>query len=206
MKNVVQRARALARKLVRRSWMRYALRGVGGSDNHARLDLAYSVPDPWNLESKGELERFEGTNRIALGAFGHVGSLLELGCGEGHQSAHFARISDRVHGVDVSGTAVERARKRMPGGEFAVADVFGQPWGDAKGRFDLVTACEMLYYLKDPAGTIARMRHLGKACLVTVYSPGLCRLGPLLDGIEGVRKDWLYYGDTTWLVWWWRNG
>ena len=27
-------------KARRRLWMKYALRGVGGSDNHARLDLA----------------------------------------------------------------------------------------------------------------------------------------------------------------------
>ena len=206
MKNVVQRARAYARKLVRRSWMRYALRGVGASDNFARLDLAYSVPDPWNMESTGERRRFDGTNRIAVEAFGRVGTLLELGCGEGHQTSHFTQIADSVRGLDVSATAIERARKRLPGAEFAVADIFGQPWGDNEGQFDLVTACEMLYYLKEPAATIERMRHLGKACLVTVYSPGLRRLGPLLDGIPGVRKDWLYYGDTTWLVWWWRNG
>ena len=42
---MLQRATTMLRKARRRLWMKYALRGVGGSDNHARLDLAYAVAD-----------------------------------------------------------------------------------------------------------------------------------------------------------------
>jgi len=44
------------RKSLRRGWMNYALRGVGANDNYKRLDLAYRIGDPWNMES--DLERF----------------------------------------------------------------------------------------------------------------------------------------------------
>ena len=199
------RAEALLRKARRRLWMKYALRGVGGSDNHARLDLAYAVEDPWNMDSAMERARFEATNAVIERAFGRVGSVLELGCGEGHQTEWLARVSDQQYGVDVSAQAIERARLRLPGACFAATDVFGQPWGEARHRFDLVTACEVLYYLSDPAATIARMRHLGRNGLVTFFAPACGRVGPHLEAIPGLRKDWIFHGGTAWLVAWWRD-
>ena len=202
---MLSRAAHLLRKARRRLWMKYALRGVGGSDNFERLDLAYSVEDPWNMESALERARFEATNRVIERAFGRVGSVLELGCGEGHQSEYLARLSDRLYGVDVSAQAVERAQKRLPQAEFAAADIFGQPWGDARHRFDLVTACEVLYYLSEPEKTLARMRHLGRCGLVTFFAPACGRIGPHLDAMPGVHKDWIWHGGTAWLVGWWRD-
>lgn len=195
----------LLKKAQRRLWMKYALRGVGGSDNHSRLDLAYSMEDPWNMDSALEQARFEGTNRIIEQAFGHVGSVLEIGCGEGHQTAHLARLSDMQYGIDVSAHAIERARLRLPDAHFAATDLFHQPWGEQRHRFDLVTACEVLYYLSDPAATIARMRHLGRSGLVTFFAPASGRIGPHLDPVPGLHKDWIYHGGTAWLVGWWTN-
>lgn len=193
------------RKARRRLWMKYALRGVGGNDNHARLDMAYSMEDPWNMDSSMERARFEATNRIIERAFGRVGSLLELGCGEGHQTEWFARVSDEQYGVDVSPQAVARARLRMPSAHFAATDAFGQPWGEQKHRFDLVTACEVLYYLGDPAATIARMRHLGRCGLVTFFAPACGRVGPHVAAVPGLQRDWIFHGGTAWLVGWWRD-
>lgn len=198
-------ARALLQKVKRRSWMKYALRGVGANDNFGRLDLAYSIEDPWNMDSPTEISRFEGTNRIIEREFGRVGSLLELGCGEGHQTRHLARLADRVYGLDVSAKAVERARVRLPQGQFAAADLFNQPWSAEVPRFELITACEVLYYMSDVEQTLARMSELGRNCLVTIFAPAARRVGPQLDRIEGLRKDWIWHGGTVWLVAWWRN-
>ncbi|MBX3710752.1 MAG: class I SAM-dependent methyltransferase [Lysobacter sp.] len=202
---MLNRAATLLRKARRRLWMKYALRGVGGSDNFERLDLAYSVEDPWNMASDLERARFEATNRVVERAFGHVDSVLELGCGEGHQTEWFARLSDRQYGVDVSAQAVERARRRLPAAKFEATDIFGQPWGDARHRFDLVTACEVLYYLSEPEKTIARMRHLGRNGLVTFFAPACGRVGPHLETIPGLQRDWIFHGNTAWLVAWWRD-
>jgi len=68
--------------------------------------------------------------------FGRVSSLLEIGCGEGHQSAQLQLVCDRLTGLDVSGRAVKRARGRCPGGEFLVGDVFSQEV-DARGHLTL---------------------------------------------------------------------
>lgn len=202
---MLNRAATLLRKARRRLWMKYALRGVGGSDNFDRLDLAYSVEDPWNMASDLERARFEATNRVIERAFGRIGSVLELGSGEGHQTEWFARLSDRQYGVDVSPQAVERARKRLPDAHFDATDIFGQPWGDARHRFDLVTACEVLYYLSEPEKTIAHMRHLGRNGLVTFFAPACGRVGPHLETIPGLRRDWIFHGNTAWLIAWWRD-
>lgn len=203
-------AMRLWKKAQRRLWMKYAMRGVGGNDNHARLELAYAVSDPWNMDSALERARFDATNAIIERAFGRVGSILELGCGEGHQTAHFARLSDQQYGLDVSARAIDRARLRLPSAQFAAADIFSQPWGsealgDSRHRFDLVTACEVLYYVADPAKTIERMRHLGRNGLVTFFAPAVVRTGPPLESIPGLQRDWIYHDRTAWLVAWWRN-
>lgn len=197
--------RRFLQKAARRSWMKYAMRGVGGADNYERLDLAYQVADPWHMDSPGEQARFEGTNCLIERHVGRVGSVLELGSGEGHQTEFLARLCDQVYGVDVSPKAIERARKRLPQAQFAATDIFGQPWGDAPGRFDLVTACEVLYYVKDIDATIARMSLLGRHCFVTFFAPALRRVGPHLDAIPGLRKDWIGYGSTVWLACWWSH-
>src|SRR5262245_47425886 len=93
---------------VRRTWIKYALRGVSGHDAHDRLDRAYRVPDPWAMDSDRERFRFVETNRAIVDAFGRIGSMLEIGCGEGHQSTYLVGLCDRLTGIDVSATAVGR--------------------------------------------------------------------------------------------------
>ena len=137
------------------------------------------------MESELERARFEATNALIEREFGRVGSVLELGCGEGHQTGFLARLSDQQYGIDVSSQAIERARRRVPAAQFAATDIFGQPWGGHARRFDLVTACEVLYYLGDPAATLKRMRHLGRCGLVTFFAPAARRVGAHVEAIPG---------------------
>lgn len=199
------KAQALIRKAKRRTWMKYALRGVGANDNATRLDLAYNLEDPWNMNSPLEQARFAATNRIIEREFGRVGSVLELGCGEGHQSAFLSQVAGNVYGVDVSPQAVERAQKRVPQGQFAAGDIFAQPWGGDRHRFDLVTAFEVLYYIKDVDATIERMRHLGRHGFVTIFSAAARRVGDSILAIPNVQRDWFHHGSTVWLAAWWKN-
>lgn len=199
--NVYQKTR----KALRRAWMNYALRGVGGNDNHARLDLAYRLGDPWNMESELEQFRFQRTNQIIAREWPDAGSILELGCGEGHQSVQLQKVCRQLHGVDVSATAVERARVRAPQSHFAAGDIFAQPWGRESGRFDLVVACEVLYYISDIARTIEEMNQLGKSCLVTMFAPAIRRVGPFVETMPGVRKDWFGQAGAQWVVAYWQS-
>jgi SAM-dependent methyltransferase len=148
-------ARERAEQTMRRAWMKYALRTVRQNDAHDRLDLAYKMPDPWHMASAQEQARFAETNAVIARELGEqFGSLLEIGCGEGHQTEHLATLAARVTGLDVSATAIERARRRL-GRPRQRVRVRGRRRPRAcrgprsVGRFELVTACEVIYYMSD---------------------------------------------------------
>jgi 2-polyprenyl-3-methyl-5-hydroxy-6-metoxy-1,4-benzoquinol methylase len=200
--------RARARQVVRRTWMKYALRGVRQNDAHGRLDLAYKVADPWHMDSEQERFRFIETNRVIRERIGErVGSILEVGCGEGHQSEVLARLCDRLTGIDVSPTAVERARRRLPAAsfEFAAGDLYAQPWAGERDRFDLVTACEVIYYMSDRPKFLRTIDALGKACLVTYFSPAARKVEAEVMAMPGAQKTSFKFADTEWTAVWWKG-
>jgi cyclopropane fatty-acyl-phospholipid synthase-like methyltransferase len=49
--------------------------------------------------------------------------VLDLGCGGGRTAAQTVAARHRYTGVDLSAVQIERARERIPGGRFLVADV-----------------------------------------------------------------------------------
>ena len=151
-----------------------------------------------------DLARFAETNAVIERELGdHFGSLLEIGCGEGHQTEHLAALADRVTGLDVSATAIERARRRLPDAEFAVGDVHAQPWAEERGRFELVTACEVIYYMSDMPRFLRTMDRLGHACLVTYFAPAARKVAVHVDAMPGVERSSFHYGDVEWIAAWW---
>lgn len=198
--------RERARELGRRLWMKYALRGVRQNDAHGRLDLAYTIEDPWHMNAARERFRFAETNRvIASRVGGRFGRVLEIGCGEGHQTEHLARLAEDVTGIDVSANAIERARRRVPSARFIAGDLLAQPWARERGRFELVTACEVLYYMSDIPAFLRAMDELGGACVVTYFAPAarLCE-GPVM-AMPGAEQARLRFEDTEWVAAWWRG-
>jgi trans-aconitate methyltransferase len=131
--------------------------------------------------------------------------LLEVGCGEGHQSLKLLEICSHLYGIDVSRRAVERATQRCPTGSFGVGDVFNSELLNIVPRFDLVVACEVLYYMKDIPATIARLSSLGRWCLVTYYERPSEQLDPHLTAIADVQTTALRYKATVWKAYWWQN-
>ncbi len=201
-----EQVRARAQQVVRRTWMKYALRGVRQNDAHGRLDLAYSVPDPWHMDSEQERHRFLETNRvIAERVAPRLGTLLEVGCGEGHQSEVLMRLCDQLTGIDVSPKAIERAHRRLPGATFAAGDLYAQPWSGQRGRFDLVTACEVIYYMSDRPRFLDAIDALGKACLVTYFAPAAKKVEAECMAMPGARKTSFRFADTEWVAVWWQG-
>jgi 2-polyprenyl-3-methyl-5-hydroxy-6-metoxy-1,4-benzoquinol methylase len=199
-----RRIRARAEKTVRRLWMKYALRGVGQADAHGKLDLAYMVEDPWKLDSEPEHARFRGTSERLARAFGRPTTILEVGCGEGVQSEYFARQCDRLTGIDVSARAIERAKKRLPEAELAAGDLYAMPWANDVDRFDVVVACEVIYYMSDVPRFLDTMSRLGRGCLVTYFAAAERKMGQYVRAIPGVTMDEIQYtgpgAPTSWHV------
>lgn len=188
-------------RIARKVWRRLVAKNLTASDDYERLDRFYAMEDPWEMGSTREQLRFAQTNAVIEDRLRHVGSVLEIGCGEGHQSLHLARICDRVTGIDVSERAIVRARSRLPGAEFLVGDVASL--SSSGRRFDLVVACEVLYYVKDIPATLARMSELGTACLVTFFCPSARIVAPHLVSIPLADRGWIFGDPYAWLYAFW---
>lgn len=185
-------------------WVRLTLRGVHFSNRHGRLNELYRAENPWNLDSAKEKHRFEETNRIIAEAFGRPQRILEIGCGEGHQSEYLKRQCEELFGIDVAERAVDRAGRRLPDCQFERADLASSVLARTHTPFDLVVAAEVLYYVSDVEGTIRRMEEVGKACLVTYYSALDAKLGPILAGRSGANTRRFEFEGTVWQAHWWR--
>lgn len=191
--------------LLRDFWVRWGLRRVHYADQTRRLDLLYRVEDPWHMGSPQEQARFAWTNGVIKTHLPRPETLLEIGCGEGHQSQFFSRVCRRLYGIDISSRAVQRARQRCPGADFATGDPFNFRFADIPPVVDLVTACEMVYYVKDTAQVIERMCALGRACLVTYYQGHANVLDRHFAKLPGCKQERFRFGKAEWIAMWWCN-
>jgi ubiquinone/menaquinone biosynthesis C-methylase UbiE len=94
-------------------------------------------------------------------------SVLDVGCGQGsflkELQTEFPNI--RTHGIDISRTAVELARKRMPNGQFYVVDITETFLDDI---CDLVVCSEVLEHIPDDLVALQNLKKMtGKYLLVS---------------------------------------
>ena len=155
------------------------------------------------MDSEKEQLRFKETNRIIKEELSNVENLLEIGCGEGHQSKFLNQVCQNLYGFDVSKTAIDRAQTRCPDGNLFVADIDSYQLDRAK--FDLVVACEILYYVKDIPRVLKKMNELGRNCMVTFYQSGTCDLDKYFDGNKYIKSKVIQSGQVSWKVVWWDN-
>ena len=187
-------------------WRSRVLRGVDFADQYERLDALYRIKDPWDFTEPHEQMRFRETNRIILREFGRIGTLLEVGCAEGHQTLYLMQVCRQVYGLDVSLRAVRRAKRRCPGAAFVAGDLTKVVrFINAPQRFDVVVACEVLYYIEDVPKALNQMSDLGRHCLVTYYSSHREKLDHELAGILIAGRETIRCDDHSWSVVWWHN-
>jgi SAM-dependent methyltransferase len=191
---------------LRNIWFRALLRGLHYSDRHQQFDTLYKLENPWSMDSLVDQARCQQTNELITREFGHVGRLFELGSGEGHQSCWLLRVCDNLYGREISTRAVIRARKRCPEATFTIGDL-GTSLDEAeKDPFDLVVACEVLYYMSDPQAAVARLSSMGRACLVTYFHTQQERIEREVTFPAGANRSTIRHADVFWNAVWWRNG
>jgi SAM-dependent methyltransferase len=189
-------------------WRSRVLREVDFANEYKRLDAVYRVKDPWGFTDPREQMRFQETNRILLREFGRIGTLLEIGCAEGHQTAYLMHACDQLYGLDVSRRAVRRAKLKCPGAILAVGDVASAARiAGSPERFDVVVACEVLYYIRDVVENLHWMGELGRGCLITYYfiESFRERLDDALGVVHVAGREIIQCKDRTWSIVWWRN-
>ncbi len=105
-------------------------------------------PDPWNYQNSDYEQRKYAATLRACGR-GPFADSLELGGSIGVFSALLAPRCDRLVTIDVSPTAVGRARTRLAAFPQATSILGAIPADVPAEPYDLVVASEILYYLSD---------------------------------------------------------
>lgn len=193
-------------EVFRSVWKRIILRRLQFRDKHRRLELLYKIEDPWRMNSDKEQFRFSETNRFLLSHAARVEALLEIGCGEGHQTEAFQSMAARVFGIDVSESAIKRAAKRCPRASFLMGDITCIERPVSWPFFDVVTACEVLYYMSDIPKAVSAMESCGKAVLVTYVDDHRGKLDPIILSKPNVASTSIAFSDTRWTAAFWRTG
>lgn len=116
------------------------------------LDAAYfeemfkGDTDPWNLETSAyEAAKFDTTVAALDGR--HYRRAFEIGCAGGTLTQRLAPSADDLLAIDISTTALERARRRcesLPQVRFARMAFPGETPDEAP--FDLIVMSEVAYY------------------------------------------------------------
>jgi SAM-dependent methyltransferase len=105
------------------------------------------APDPWNFAAS---DYEQGRYRSILDALGSQRYVraFEPGCSIGILTALLAPICDRVEAIDISPTAVSRAREHC--NKLANVDIVwgALPEAIPAGKFDLVVFSEIGYYFR----------------------------------------------------------
>jgi SAM-dependent methyltransferase len=87
-------------------------------------------------------------------------TLLDVGCGPGLAVQTLAKKIGRIAGVDASASFIAIARKRVPQGDFRVAEMEELPHAD--GSFEVVTGFNAFQYAAKPVNALREARRVAK--------------------------------------------
>jgi peptidoglycan/xylan/chitin deacetylase (PgdA/CDA1 family) len=107
----------------------------------------FACPDPWSYDDLYERTKRRHTLELIEGH--RFESVLEMGCAEGFFTEELASVTSSLLAIDISRTALERARIRCASHSnvtFDQLDAFEQL---PEGHFDLVVCAEILCYTKN---------------------------------------------------------
>ena len=122
--------------------------------------------DPWDFAgSDYERSRY---NAI-IGALGErrYERAFEPGCSVGELTWRLAMCCERVDAMDISVTAIDRAKRRCYGLSNVDLQVGGLPHQIPDGAFDLIVFSEIGYYFDE-----ARLQELGSALVQRIHFSG----------------------------------
>jgi 2-polyprenyl-3-methyl-5-hydroxy-6-metoxy-1,4-benzoquinol methylase len=194
----------LINNIIIKLWKRFALHGIHYKDKYKKLNWLYYLKNPWELTTPAEKYRYEKTNELIQEYFGKVASLLEVGCGESYQSIYLKRVCDQLYGLDVSKRAIERAKLRCPSAKYFYGDIYSEEVAKSS-PYDLVLACEVLYYVKDIKNFLYRANQLGKRCFFSYISREINVLDPIIKSFTQANFGEISYENITWRIVWWSN-
>jgi SAM-dependent methyltransferase len=85
--------------------------------------------------------------------------LLDVACGPGVLLRAASEYTSKLHGIDISGVAIEQGRDALPDAELTVGNAERLPYGD--GQFDLITCLGSLERMLDRRQVLREMHRVG---------------------------------------------
>jgi len=146
---------------------------VGGVIHYKGLSrlfkILYWVPDPFRMKKnvaywQSMAQYFKQKKRF-------LGTVLDVGCGEGLFYPYIEDYCQSIEGVDVSYFAIRRARIHYPKGQFKVADLMQLSLPEKNKKYDTVLLMNVIYYLdsKKFDSVIDQLNRLGNYVYVVYY-------------------------------------
>lgn len=161
----------------------------------ARDVIAGNVYDKYHTKNPIARRLFRGFESVVMRFYmsSETGTVLEVGCGEGHllERLRKAREPQRTVGIDLSWNIVAQAASVYGAGAyFHSASAYALPFAD--DSFDLVVACEVLEHLEEPRRAVDEIaRVAARGAIFTVPREPLWRALNLARG-----RYWRDLGNT----------
>lgn len=159
--------------------------------------------DPWHQS----LEPLSVDKAVAIHLMRkmQVHNVIELGCGHGHFTASMTAAGLSALGIDISPTAIEKARTLYPQCRFQVGEVLSfEIYRDFKP--DLIVMAEVTWYILDQLDQLLsffkeQLPHTYLLHLLVTYPPGVQQYGAdkftTLSGImQYFKMDYLEWGEA----------
>ena len=190
--------------LMKTIWREICYRPRWYADSYTELERLFKwSEDPWNFQSSSyERERLQVLLRVVQ-RYPH-NSVLEVGCGEGVFTRELTKISKQVVGIDISPTALGRAKRRCPTTTFLNVRVEDFEW---HSKFDMVICAETLYYIKNVDAAIEKLRGLGRFSIVSyihresrTLDPYVMQM-PLIEFTRFQKSYWFWKRMMTVALW-----
>ena len=122
-------------------------------DRHHFESIFARASDPWSYVTGYEQFKYEQT--LALVQPGRIPRALELACAEGRFTRQLAPRVDELLAMDISTVALERARAACVGFSNVQFGQLDLVTDQIPSGFDLITCCEVLYYLGSEEALLA---------------------------------------------------
>ncbi|MBO6178024.1 MAG: class I SAM-dependent methyltransferase [Selenomonadaceae bacterium] len=105
--------------------------------------------DPWLQTKEAGISYSRANTVCSIRRFG-AKNILEVGCGLGYFTAYLNEQcpSSRIIGMDISETAIEKARKKFPKVEFICGDL-AKLDNSALEQYDCIIFSEIMWYILD---------------------------------------------------------
>lgn len=153
-------------------------------DKHARkfigkFDEMYQAEqqkgfDSWQQDDLRHLDR-----KICLSILEqhNFSKIMDVGCGKGAFTQFLKKYNNHVTGLDISSTALARAKARYPDIEFIETDVTNPNWSKMtpkRGggeRYDLIICLELLSYVENWQILLQNFSEIANFTLVKLFIP-----------------------------------